>query len=47
LTREGTKKVQQLNPKVKSIRLKAWEGLSSKDFDQFRKVLDTIYNNLI
>lgn len=47
LTKEGAKKVQQLHPQVKNIRLKAWEGLSARDFNQFKKVLDTIYQNLI
>ena len=46
LTKEGIKKVQQLSPKVQSIRLKAWEGLSERDFNQFKKVLNTIYENL-
>lgn len=46
LTKEGIRKVEQLTPKVKSIRLKAWEGLSERDFNQFKKILDTIYNNL-
>ncbi|RAW01192.1 MarR family winged helix-turn-helix transcriptional regulator [Pseudochryseolinea flava] len=46
LTKEGAKKVQQLTPKVQAIRLKAWEGLTERDFNQFKKVLDTIYENL-
>ena len=46
LTREGVRKVQQMSPKVKDIRLKAWEGLSERDFNQFKKVLNSIYNNL-
>lgn len=46
LTKEGVKKVERLSPKVKNIRLKAWDGLSAHDFKQFRKVLDTIYHNL-
>ncbi|MBL0745071.1 MarR family winged helix-turn-helix transcriptional regulator [Chryseolinea lacunae] len=46
LTKEGIRKVEQLTPKVKAIRLKAWEGLSERDFNQFKKILDTIYNNL-
>jgi len=46
LTREGTKKVEQLSPKVKDIRFKAWDGLSEKDFTQFKKILNTIYENL-
>ncbi|MBT1701561.1 MarR family transcriptional regulator [Fulvivirgaceae bacterium PWU4] len=46
LTRNGVKKVEQLSPKVKDIRLKAWEGLSTRDFNQFKKILNTIYQNL-
>jgi DNA-binding MarR family transcriptional regulator len=46
LTKEGVKKVEQLGPKVKDIRLKAWDGLSDRDFNQFKKVLNTIYQNL-
>jgi DNA-binding MarR family transcriptional regulator len=46
LTREGQKKVEQLKPKLKDVRAKAWEGLSEKDFNQFKKILNTIYQNL-
>jgi DNA-binding MarR family transcriptional regulator len=46
LTKEGIKKVQQLSPKVKDIRLKAWEGLTERDFNQFKKTLNSIYKNL-
>jgi DNA-binding MarR family transcriptional regulator len=46
LTREGQKKVEQLKPKMKEVRTKAWEGLSEKDFIQFKKILNTIYQNL-
>lgn len=46
LTKEGSKKVAQLKPKVKDIRLKAWEGLTERDFNQFKKILNTIYQNL-
>lgn len=46
LTKEGVKKVQQMSPKVKDIRLKAWEGLSERDFNQFKKILNSIYDNL-
>lgn len=46
LTRQGRAKVEQMKPKIRKIRLKAWEGLSKEDFVQFRKVLDTIYGNL-
>jgi DNA-binding MarR family transcriptional regulator len=46
LTKEGVKKVQQLSPKIKDIRFQAWDGLSERDFNQFKKILNTIYNNL-
>jgi DNA-binding MarR family transcriptional regulator len=46
LTREGQKKVEQLKPKLKDVRAIAWEGLSEKDFNQFKKILNTIYQNL-
>ncbi len=46
LTKEGRKKVENIKPKIKEIRLKAWEGLSERDFAQFKKVLNTIYQNL-
>lgn len=46
LTKQGQKKVDQLKPKVKDIRTKAWEGLTERDFNQFKKILDTIYKNL-
>lgn len=46
LTRQGRSKVEQMKPKIKKIRLKAWEGLSKDDFAHFQKVLDTIYRNL-
>lgn len=46
LTKEGIKKVQQLTPKIKEIRLKAWDGLSENDFKNFKKILNTIYKNL-
>jgi DNA-binding MarR family transcriptional regulator len=46
LTREGHKKVEQLKPKLKDVRAKAWDGLSEKDFNQFKKILNTIYRNL-
>lgn len=46
LTKEGVKRVEGLKPKIKNVRLKAWEGLSERDFNQFKKILNTIYNNL-
>jgi DNA-binding MarR family transcriptional regulator len=46
LTKEGRKKVEQMKPQIREVRLKAWEGLSDKDFKKFKKILNTIYNNL-
>lgn len=46
LTQQGKKKVEQLKPRIQKIRLKAWDGLSRDDFTHFKRVLDTIYNNL-
>ena len=46
LTKKGKKKVAQMKPRIANIRLKAWEGLSRKDFTLFKSVLDTIYKNL-
>ena len=46
LTKQGKSQVEQMKPKIARIRLKAWEGLSTKDFTHFTKVLDTIYKNL-
>lgn len=46
LTEEGKEKVKQMAPKIKKIRLKAWEGLTEEDFDQFQRILNKIYKNL-
>lgn len=46
LTKQGKKKVAQMKPKIRKIRLKAWQGLSKDDFTHFKKVLETIYTNL-
>lgn len=46
LTKEGRKKAEQIKPKIRNIRLKAWEGLSKRDFTHFKRVLNTIYQNL-
>jgi DNA-binding MarR family transcriptional regulator len=46
LTKEGKKKVEQMMPRIKEIRLQAWKGLTEKDFNHFKKTLNTIYQNL-
>ncbi|MDF2479158.1 MAG: MarR family transcriptional regulator [Sphingobacterium sp.] len=46
LTQEGKLKVASLSPIVAEIRMKAWEKLTEKDFEDFTRILNTIYNNL-
>lgn len=46
LTDEGSKKVTELKPEVAKIRERAWENLDEKDFEEFKRILNTIYNNL-
>ncbi|EKB50154.1 MarR family winged helix-turn-helix transcriptional regulator [Cecembia lonarensis] len=46
LTDAGKNKVKELKPQVASIREKAWENLDESDFEEFKRILNTIYNNL-
>lgn len=46
LTPQGLEKVRSLKPEVAQIREKAWENLNEKDFDEFKRILNTIYSNL-
>jgi DNA-binding MarR family transcriptional regulator len=46
LTAAGLAKVKDLRPKILEIREKAWENLTGKDFEEFKRILDTIYQNL-
>jgi len=46
LTEKGKATVDELKPRIKDVRLKAWEGLSEKDFKEFKRILDAIYRNL-
>jgi DNA-binding MarR family transcriptional regulator len=46
LTESGVNKVKELKPKVAFIREKAWENLNEDDFEEFKRILNTIYNNL-
>uniref|UniRef100_UPI003593679F MarR family winged helix-turn-helix transcriptional regulator n=1 Tax=Aquiflexum sp. TaxID=1872584 RepID=UPI003593679F len=46
LTDEGQSKVEELKPQIASIREKAWENLGKSDFEEFKRILNTIYNNL-
>ena len=46
LTEAGVEKVAELRPKVLEIREKAWENLTEDDFLEFKRVLNTIFQNL-
>ena len=46
LTQSGTKKVIELRPQILDIREKAWDKLNEKDFEEFKRILNTIYQNL-
>jgi len=46
LTREGEQKVSSLRPQVAQIREKAWNNLDQRDFEEFKRILNTIYSNL-
>ncbi|RIW17166.1 MarR family transcriptional regulator [Algoriphagus lacus] len=46
LTESGVAKVTELRPKILEIREKAWENLTESDFEEFKRILNTIYQNL-
>lgn len=46
LTDSGEKKVSELSEKVTGIRMQAWENLNESDFEQLKRILNTIYDNL-
>ena len=46
LTKNGIAKVDELKPQISTIREKAWENLNKADFEEFKRILNTIYNNL-
>lgn len=46
LTKNGEQLVNECLPEVQKIRMKAWENLSQKDFKEFKRILDSIYDNL-
>lgn len=46
LTESGVAKVTSLRPEILQIREKAWENLSPNDFEEFKRILNTIYQNL-
>src|SRR5690606_19916877 len=46
LSEKGQEKVNELEPNVREIRMKAWENLNEDDFEHLQRILNTIYNNL-
>ncbi|MBN3520307.1 MarR family transcriptional regulator [Algoriphagus lutimaris] len=46
LTDAGASKVIALRPQILEIREKAWENLHETDFEEFKRILNTIYKNL-
>ena len=46
LTADGQEKMQKWSPLVADIRMKAWENLGEKDYDDLKRILDTIYQTL-
>ncbi len=46
LTAEGKTMVEECLPEVQKIRMKAWDNLSEKDFQEFKRILESIYQNL-
>jgi DNA-binding MarR family transcriptional regulator len=46
LTENGKQLLRELSPKVADIRMKAWEGLSESDYENLKRILNKIYQNL-
>jgi len=46
LTPDGKRKVQELSEKVTGIRMQAWQNLDESDFENLKRILNTIYENL-
>ncbi len=46
LTKTGEGLLSELSPKVDDIRMQAWEGLSETDYEDLKRILNKIYQNL-
>ncbi|WP_244518738.1 MarR family winged helix-turn-helix transcriptional regulator [Parapedobacter composti] len=46
LTPVGEQKVTELSASVNEIRMQAWKNLGETDFEQLKRILNTIYDNL-
>lgn len=46
LTESGAQLIDSLSDKVVEIRMEAWKNLNEQDFDDLKRILNTIYTNL-
>lgn len=46
ITGNGRKKIADLSPKIADIRMKAWHNLTPEDYENLKRILNTIYTNL-
>ncbi len=46
LTPDGKNKLKELSEKVVGIRMQAWRNLDEADFEDLKRILNTIYENL-
>lgn len=46
LTEKGKQKMEEWASKVAEIRMKAWENLTEKDYEDLKRILNTIYQSL-
>ncbi|MGB3466697.1 MAG: MarR family transcriptional regulator [Cyclobacteriaceae bacterium] len=46
LTEKGEWMLDEYQSQIRDIRLKAWNGLSEDDFNDFKRIINTIYRNL-
>jgi len=46
LTDAGKRKVETLSGEVSKIRMQAWKNLNDEDFQNLKRILNTIYENL-
>ena len=46
LTKAGIEKVDTLAERISEIRMQAWKHLDEADFEQLKRILNTIYDNL-
>jgi len=46
LTDNGKARLTELGPRVSDIRMRAWENLTEQDYEQLKRILNRIYQNL-